>query len=388
MKPELLKKFSEARTLFPHTRRIVYLNSASTGPMPVTVKQAIEENLQLRVAAEKDDWHDAMVVADGLRRDYGKLIGAKASQIGIGLNTSFGLNVAAFGLPLKRGDEVIISEREFPAIVYTWRAAAEARGLKLKAIPAPESRFDIDAFRKAIGRRTRVLSVSWVQFYNGFRNDIKTLAEICQKHDIWFIVDGIQGMGNQPINVRKLGIDIFTSGCQKWMLSPQGCGFFFVSDRINDQLSLPFFSWLGVDWKMKFSDLFYSDRPFFDTAQRLELGYGVTTNLYGMAAAVEIFKYLGIGNIQKHNQDLQDSLVHYLQEHPFYQITSSLVPKHRSSILTFTCKGYRDLHQECIKNRIMLVPREGSIRVAIHLYNNEADIDRLIDVLDKFRKSA
>lgn len=384
MNADVKKPFQKARSLFPHTKNVVYFNSASYGPFSTAVQKVIDENVRLRVACERDDSHDTFQASEELRKIYAKLIGAKASQVGIGLNTSHGLNVAAFGLPLKEGDEVLVSDIEFPAVVYTWRAAAERRKLKLTFVPSLAGGFSIEEFEKAITKRTKVLSLSWVQFFNGYKNDLKALAKICKKHKIWFVVDGIQGMGVEPINVRKLGIDVFTSGCQKWLLAPQGCGFFYLSDAVMKVIEYPFMSWLGVDWKMKFSDLFHYDREYFKGAQTFEMGYYVALNLLAMRASAQLFVDLGIKNIQRHNYELLDMLAKYLDNNPFYSITSSRETKHRSSIMTFTCKNYRDLHVLLAKHKIICVPREGSIRIAVHLFNNEKDIKRLIGFLDMF----
>ena len=294
------KQFTRVRKLFPHTgskKKVVYFNSASFGPFSTPVQNALEENINLRVMVSRDDSHDTFVVSDKLRGDYASLIGAGKKSVGLGLNTSFGLNIAAFGLPMKRGDEILVSDIEFPALTYVFRQAAHERGLKLKYVKSHNYRFDIEQFKKSITKRTRLFAISWVQFFNGFRNDLKEVSEICRKYDIFFVVDGIQGMGVEPINVRKLGIDIFTTGCQKWMLSPQGCGFFYLADHIRDKLSHNWMSWLGCDWKMQFSDLFRYDMPLFDTARRFEMGYFVSLNLLAMSASVDIFKDLGIGNI-------------------------------------------------------------------------------------------
>ncbi|MCP4677079.1 MAG: aminotransferase class V-fold PLP-dependent enzyme, partial [Deltaproteobacteria bacterium] len=240
----------------------------------------------------------------------------------------------------------------------------------------------IDELQKKISKRTRVLSLSYVQFFNGYKNDLKTISEICRKHRMYLVIDGIQGMGAEPLNVRKLGIDVFTSGCQKWMLSPQGCGFFYLADEIRDRIKPPFMSWLGVDWKVKFDDLFYYDKPYFDSARRFELGYYAVLNILGMKAAVEIFQDLGIANIQRHNHALIDRLAAYIRANPFYRITCSMTPKHRSGIFTFSCDNVDQLHRKLLKNGIILVNREGSIRVSVHLFNNERDIDKLTDLLD------
>ena len=376
--------FQTVRTLFPHTKNVVYFNSASYGPFSTAVQKAIEDNIRARMAADYDDSHDAFSTQEQLRHDYAKLIGANKREIGIGLNTSFGLNIAAFGLPLKKGDEILVSDIEFPALVYTFRAAAERRGLVLKFVPSHNRFFDIDELQKHITPRARVLALSWVQFFNGYKNDLATLAEICREHNLYFVVDGIQGMGVEPINVHKLGIDIFATGCQKWMLAPQGCGFFYLSDRIRNQISPPFMSWLGTDWQMKFSNLFKYDQPYFDSSRRFELGYYAVLNLMGMKASVELFKQLGIRNIQQHNYMLINKLAAYLKNSSYYTITSSMDKKHRSSIITFTCPEYRPLQKKLLAEKIIVVPREGSIRVSVHFFNNEVDIERMIHVLKEW----
>ena len=379
------RDFAAARAKFPHTKKVVYFNSASFGPFSTVVKKAVNDNVDFRMAGGNDS-RVIFETRKKLRGEYARLIGARKREVGLGLNTSFGLNVAAFGLPLKKGDEILISDIEFPAIPYTFRAAAEARGLRIKYVKSRDRCFDIGLLEKAITKRSRVLAISWVQFFNGYKNDLVALGEICRKHGMYFIVDGIQGAGVEPINVRKLGIDVFTSGCQKWLLAPQGCSFFYLSDEVRDSLKPPFMSWLGVDWPMDMSDLFKFDLPYFDSAQRFEMGYYVSLNLYGQVAALEPFERLGVPNIQRHNYDLIDQLADYIRANPFFAITSCMEPKHRSSIFTFTCPDYKKLWSQIFEKHIMMAHREGSLRVAAHLFNNRTDIDRLIAVLDDFAK--
>lgn len=378
--------FVQARKLFPHTGKLIYFNSASYGPYTSTARHATEAYLDLRVRSDRDETAEAFALADKLRGTYARLVGARKREIGLGLNTSFGLNVAAFGLPLERGDEVLIPAVEFPAVVYTWKAAAESRKLSVKLAPVEDRCFSLEKLKRAVTRRTRVVCLSWVQFFNGYKIDLSQLGAFCREHDIYLVVDGIQGMGVEPINLKHLPVDIFTSGCQKWMLSPQGCGFFYLSDRVRDRLQLPFASWLSVDWGMNFTDLFQFEQRWYDSARRFELGYYVVTNFFGMEAAADLFVKLGIRNIQRHNYALIDRLADYVRANPFYRITSNLEAPHRSSILTFTCPGYQNLHRRILSRRIILAQREGSIRVSVHLFNNEEDIDRLVEVLENFSR--
>ena len=145
-------------------------------------------------------------------------------------------------------------------------------------------------------------------------------------------------------------------------------------------------SWLGVDWKVQFTDLFRYELPYFESARKYEMGYYVSLNLLAMDAAVEIFKDLGIKNIRNHNHQLIDILADYIKSNRYYKITSSMTNKHRSSIFTFSCPDTEKLHREILKNKITLVRREGSIRVSIHLFNNDSDLNKLIKILDNFSK--
>ncbi len=384
---KLITKFERARKLFPHTKNRIYFNSASYGPFSKPLADAVNRNLQLRLNAVRDDSHDSFADLEFLRKGYASLLGVKKNEIGIGLNTTFGLNIAAFGLPFKKGDEILLSDTEFPALAYTWKAAAEKRGLKIKRIKSVNRCFDINNFKKAITKKSRVLALSYVQFFDGYKNDLEEISKICRNHDLFFVVDGIQGMGVEPLNLKKINVDIFSSGCQKWMLSPQGCGFFYLPEKIQKLIEPPFMSWLGTDWKTEFTDLFKYDKPYFDSAQKFEMGYYAVLNILAMKESFLIIKDLGIKNIQKHNYRLIDILADYIKSSNHYKITSRMDKKHRSSIFTFTSEKLPELHRYILKNGITLVRREGSIRVSIHLFNNENDIRKIIKVLKRFARS-
>jgi cysteine desulfurase / selenocysteine lyase len=389
MPPKPTLTFKQARTLFPHTKKLIYFGAASSGPMNVWAREAITDYFDTRTDLAKDDTKMFFSNLDQLRGEYALLIGATKNEIGVGMSASFGMNIAGFGLPLKEGDEVLLSDVEFPAAVYAWRGAAEARGLKLRFLASVNREFSLVVLERAITERTRVLCLSWVQYFNGFKNDLRAISAICKKHNIWFIVDGTQGMGAEYINIKKAGVDMFAESCQKWMLSPQGCGFFYIRKEIQEIIIPPAMSWQSAEWHQDFTDMFRYDLPYANSASRFECGYYVVSNIIGMRQANRLFLGLGIRNIERHNHALIDRLVAYLKGNTFYHITSSLIPRHRSSIFAFSCENPMALHRELLTKKIMQVVREGSIRVSPHLYNDNSDIDALIDALDTYsRKGA
>jgi len=377
-------KFEKVRQYFPHTKNIVFFNTAAYGPLSIPIKEAIVQNIDLRMAAEIDDTRQMYELRDRVREGYARMIGAETSQIGVNVNTSYGLNVAAYGLPLKEGDEILLSDVEFPATIYCWRGASEIRKLKLTFLKSKDRKFDMEEMEKSITSRTRVLSLSFVQFFNGYKNNLESISKICKRHGLFFVVDGIQGTGAEPIDVKKLGIDIFSCGCQKWLLAPFGSSFFYISDSVKDIVAPYNITWYAADWKLQFTDLFKYRLPYFDTAEKFQGGYYATLNLLGMEAASKIISELGIENIQKHNHALIDRLAEYLKQNDYFTITSSLKEIERSSILTFTCDNLADLHRFLIGQKVYTACREGSIRAAVHLFNDESDIERLLEALELF----
>jgi len=380
--------FSKARRLFEVTHKKsgkIYLNSASTGPLSIPVLEALNHYYSRARYDDAQIDNDAFSKLDNIRNMGAKLLTARRDEIGFGFNTGFGLNIAACGLPLKKGDEVLLSDNEFPSNVYPW-TALEQRGIKVKFTKSSDRMFNIDNFEKAITRRSKVLSLSYVQFFNGYKNDLMRIGNICRERGLYFVVDGIQGCGVEPINVKKCQIDILSSGAQKWMLSPLGTGLFYIRKDLQKKLTRPFAGWLSVDWKMDFSNLFHYDLLFYDSARSFELGTYPYGHIFGMSAALELILSLGAKNIQKHNHELLDKLISYLKSDKRFRIVSSLESKHRSSILAFTCDNAKELFDFLVyKERIICSYREGAIRISVHLFNNKADISHLIRALKRFK---
>jgi cysteine desulfurase/selenocysteine lyase len=381
---EIIEKFKSIRKQFPVTQSkkgITYFNSASTGPLSLPARDALDKFNDYSFYLNRGIDNDAFAALDEIRKLGAKFIGARQDEVGFGFHTGFGLNIAAFGLPLKAGDEVLLSDIEFPSNVYPWMAL-KPRGIKIKFIKSENGFFDIDNFIKAISRKTKVLSLSFVQFFNGYKNNLRNIGAICKEKGIYFVVDGIQGCGVETINVHKCQIDIFSSGAQKWMLSPLGTGIFYVRKDLQNNLKMPFASWLSVDWGINFTDLFHYDLPFFDSARRFEFGTYPYGHIFAMQKSMKLIDSLGVRNIQKHNYELLDILINYLKSNENYKIVSSLKNIHRSSILSFSCPEVNKVYQALLKSKIICSLREGAIRVAVHLYNNEADIKRLVKVLN------
>jgi selenocysteine lyase/cysteine desulfurase len=176
-----------------------------------------------------------------------------------------------------------------------------------------------------------------VQFFNGYKNDLKTIGKICQEKDIFFVVDAIQGIGAVDLDVREYQIDLLSCGGEKWLLSSLGTGFFYLSSSAKRKINPVFFSWLSVDWKLNFTDVMKYDLQPFPSARKFELGTYPYSLLWTMHSSLQLLSEIGVKNIEKHNLKLLDLLINGLTEKG-YPITSSLEDGHRSSILSFSGK--------------------------------------------------
>ena len=374
---------SALRRQFPHTAKKIYFNVASNGPMPTTAHNVLLESLRTARDAEINKQENVFQALDSISSSGAKIFGCKKDEVGFGFNTTYGVNLAAFGLPLKKGDEVLLSDVDFPANIYPWLELRN-RGIRVTLLKSKNGFFDIEALQKAISKKTRALSVSFVQFHNGYKNDLKTIGDICKKHKMYFVVDAIQGAGVEPMQVKKWGVDIASAGAQKWLLSSQGTGIFYISEEMQRHIIPPWRSWLSIDWKCDWTNLNDYTRAYPESARQFELGTYPVPLMLAMDESLKFITGLGVKAIQKHNHGLHDLLIDYLKTSPVYRITSDTQAKHRSGILTFAPNqgDVATLYAGLVRRKIIAAMREGSIRISVHVFNNTAEIKKLIQGLD------
>ena len=371
------------RTEFPWSARgdRVYLNHASTGPLPARAVRALADWSAMRAEPWRISDEMELAVMHRARELASQLIGASAEEIALTTNTSHGINIAARCLPLRAGDVVLSSDREFPANVYPWMALAR-EGIAFEQVPCTAAGLpDENRILEALDRpRVRALTLSWVSFATGYSVDLERIGRACHDRDIYFVVDAIQGVGAKPLDVRACGIDILACGGQKWLLSPWGTGFAFIRRELVGELEPREVGWLAVRDSYDFTRLVEYDLSWHGDARRFEVGTLPYQDLVAFCTSDDVLLERGVACIATHIGGLVDTMMARLRDAGVTIVTPA-DPRHRAAIVTVRVKNAERVHHELGRAGIVCSLREGAIRLSPHLYNSSEEVDRAVSVL-------
>jgi cysteine desulfurase/selenocysteine lyase len=371
--------WNELRNHFPVTRKYVFLNHAGVSPLPEVSMKAVYD--YVRSAGEEGSEAISRWVGrqESVRSRLAQLIGARPSEIAFVGSTSEGISIAANGLDWREGDNVIIPEVEFPSNVYPW-LNLKRRGVEVRWWRTSNGRLNLDDLRGLLDSRTRLVSVSAVQYGNGFRVDLAGLAELLKKKKVFLCVDGIQQVGAIPLDVKAMGVDFLAADGHKWLLSLEGLGFFFCQENLLDRINPATVGWKSVAKALEFHRIDFTLRS---DAARFEPGSLNTAGIYALGASVELLLSIGIAPIFKKISTLIDELAEGLAGRGL-RILSRLGEHERSGILVFTTgERDRELYEHLGRNKIITSLRGGGVRLSPHFYNNEEDVRRFFEALDK-----
>jgi selenocysteine lyase/cysteine desulfurase len=369
---------------FPGLVGTSYLNAASFTPQPQRSRRAIDEFQALRDNPRSlTDAHLGEVLGRA-RSAAARLVGARPAEIALGWNTSFGINLAAMGLPLREGAVIVVSGREFPANVYPWMAV---RGARLEIIPADALGRPDEArlFERLDRGDVELFALSSVQFATGYRADLEQFGRFCRERDIYFVVDAIQSLGQLPLDVEAAGIDILATGGQKWLCAPFGTGFAYIREALIERTEPGVVGWTGMKASADLDSLTDYRWEFRPDARRFEVSTLPFHDFAGFATSLELLIEVGVGEIARHTELLLDPVIEWLRDHDEVEIVSSLEPAHRSAIFSFRTPAVDAVFERLASAGVTCGRREGAIRLAPHLYNSSDDLARVLEVLESSR---
>ncbi len=308
---------------------------------------------------------------------YAAFIGARSEEIAFTHSTSEGMNIVAH-LLAHRG-HAISNDLEFPSSNLPWIN----KRADMTIVQSQNGMVPLERIRKAIGRKTRTIITSHVQYSTGFKQDLETLSKICNEKNLYLVVNATQSIGALNFDVSKLGVDFTVGNGHKWSLSSFGIGTLYIQSKLLEEgsgLNPPFFSQFGQ-----------KDREYFDNrkirmskdASKFELSTPHFPNIIALKAAVKYISNIHILRIEERIHYLTQYLIDRLAELKI-QILSPLANIHRSAIIVFKSRSPDHLVAYLAKRRIIVSARGGGIRVSPHFYNDEGDIDRLILALKTY----
>ena len=230
-----------------------------------------------------------------------------------------------------------------------------------------------------IDKRTRVLTISHVEFASGFRNDIKALGELCHARDIWFVVDAIQGLGVVEVDVKLCHIDILAADGHKWLLAPEGAAIFYCANERREQLINTNIGWSSVVNPRDFLNYDLTQQP---NATRFEEGSYNSVGLYGLNAAIELLLDIGIPVIEERVLGLTARLIDGLQAKG-YRVLTSKTDSERAGIVIFESNRYTptEIYETLYNENIITAERGSGVRISPHFYNTAFEVNRLLEVL-------
>ena len=365
---------AEVRDLFPVTRNVVYFNHAAVGPLSTLAYQAMERHACDQREFGALHWREWYAEYERLRESAARLIGAQATEIAILKNTSEGLSFVAEGYRWERGDNVVTTALEFPSNYTPWKRL-ERRGVECRIAALPT----VDAIDACIDARTRIVTVSSVAFHNGFTADLNAIGERCRQRNILFCVDAIQSIGVLPIDVRRSNIAFLAADGHKWMCGPEGATIFFVSAEQRERLEVLERGWTNFNRGGRFINC---EMDLLPDARRFEAGSLNTNGIYGLRAAIDLLLDIGIDAIAAEVIRLAGKLADRLEAIDWVvgtprPVASGIVGATPPPVELSVLKWHRTLEE----NGIVCAPREGMLRFSPHFYNDETEINRVIDVL-------
>lgn len=381
----MLENHNEIRAQFPFLEKFIYFDAAHYTPYPLRSVNKLNEFIHTYTT----DYLNLSLVninqSRNFRQTCGKLLNCSAEDIIITSNTTHGINLFANGIQLDPKDNnVAMLDSEFPAVVYPWLNQEKLGRVNVLLIPS-----DKGYANEALIKRTlmdfnvRVFTLSLVQFL-GYRHSIRNIAEFCKKRNIYLVIDGIQATGVCPIDVQAMGIDYLSTGNQKWLMSPAGLGFTYISKKYRELINPTYAGTTNVNYN--FENFLDYKLDFKTSGEAYENSTLNTLAMIGTSEVINYFIELGVENIFNHIIDIQDKLISILDKTK-YKVESDLSLEHRSNILIFShvdITKNKEIQKMLEEKKIYIAVREGLLRVSPHIYNNYSDAEQLAEALNSY----
>lgn len=368
---------AEIRALFPGLQDTIYLNTATMSVGCAPAKAAYERAVD-RWAAGRFDWMEAERAGEDARTMFAQIVGARPEEVAIVPAVSMAAGIVAANMPPgKRGENILVAENEFSSNYFPWLLLRE-RGYEVRAVPSTGDGPSAEAYGELADAGTRLVAVSAVHSPTGYQTDLAALSEVAGRSAAWFFVDACQAAGAVPLDVVRDKVDFLAAASHKFLLGARGMGYLFVRQGLLERIRPILPGWKAA---RKPLESFYG--PAMDlspTASQLD------TSLVWFAALAEqaalgIFRQFGIQALLDRNAQLSRRL------HDALVTRGSGVrpypPRHRSTIVSVPVADTDAAMARLRTANVVASVRAGRVRLSVHFYNREEEIDRVATLLGK-----
>lgn len=363
----------QIRSLFPVTKESVYLNNASQSPLNTLVNDRLQAYLKTELNP---------IGKKGFDREYirvllSKLLGGLPEEYALVTSTGVGLGIIAQGLHLKKGDNIIIPEREHWNNTFPWLQLKQ-KGIEVRFAKINEDNsIDPKAIEKLIDHKTRVVAIAAVSFNSGFRPNISAIGKITRKKGVLFVVDAAQAAGMIPIDVEKDQIDVMAGCGFKWLLGLHGTGFLYVSKRIVKMIDpvLP---------GMFAAENNYHELSYHNDSRKFETGTIAYSLFEAWSAGLELLLEIGIKNIYEKALKNTDLLINGLEEKGYEIITPTRKKEERTAIVHFNTGSFdttKMLYDKLKDHKVLVTLQEKNIRVSPNFFTSTNEIRLFLNLI-------
>ena len=364
---------------FSVTDELIYLNSPYIAPSP---SPAIEAAISfLRAKANDPLTLDPMLAETRkVREKFARLVNADVREIGLLATTSEAENIVTGALKLGPGDNVVIDDLHFDTSVVLYNYLREKNGVDIRVVKNIDGAVTPESFAAVVNDSTRLISVSWVSHQNGFRHDLKALADLAHAHSAYLFVDAIQGLGTLDFDARECNIDFFAAGTYKWLLGGFGIAPFFVKENLLDVIEPDRRGWRQIKGESDNHEF-----EFYEDGRKYGYGTPAFAAVYQLSAALDYLAKIGISTIESHSVQLAQRLHRGLANQGFNVLTPA---NNRSAIVAFEHgTDYNNAQKQLDQAGVRLSFRENNsqIRVGTGLFNNASEVDQLLELTDTWR---
>jgi selenocysteine lyase/cysteine desulfurase len=368
------------RSEFPIFEHTTYLNSCSQGALSRRVRAAYEDYLAGwdERGAEWEHWVER---AEAARGAFARLLGAGPDEVAVTTSVSQGVSAVVSALDLSARPRIVISEYEFPTVGQIAHAQ-ELRGAEVVHVrPEAEGSIPPERFAEAVDERTALVCCTTVSYRTGHRHDVEEIARIAHEAGAMCLADSYQAIGAVAFDAHELGVDFVTGGTVKYLLASAGLGFLYVRRELLPQLLPTQTGWFADEdiFRMDISD--YS--PAAD-ARRFDAGTPPVPNIFAGVAGMSIVEEAGTAAIEAHVARLAERLLAGLDELGAVVVTPR-DPERRGPLVCVRSTDVAALVSALEDERIVCSSRDGNLRIALHLYNVEEDVDTLVAALARHR---